>query len=345
MPFFHEMIGHLRPLEILQSFLRTKEVPHALLFTGAEGIGKRAVAQIFAQALLCQNRSTSEGEAIEPCNHCLSCRKTADKNHPDFSAVEPEGSVIKIDQIREIEERIIYRPIDGEWKIFLIDPADKMNSAAANALLKTLEEPPPHALLILITSRPFSLPETLLSRCQKITFHPLSLSQIESLLMEKRGWTTSEARLVASLTGGKLGEALSLEIETAREIEAGLYTLVSEKTLAHYDTLFDVAAHYARDAEALEKSLHYLSAWFRDVLVLQSVQDPAQLDSSWLVYSWRREEIQKWSERTNSHDVGNFLGDLQEIQRAQIRNINRQLALETLLMQLRDKLNLKTVEG
>jgi DNA polymerase-3 subunit delta' len=337
---FRDIIGHPRALDILQSMLLSEEIPHALLFMGEAGIGKRTVALTFAQTLLCHERQIPEGDSegwIEPCNRCLSCKKLADQNHPDLTIVEPEGSTIKIEQIRALQERIVYKPLDGPKRIILIDPADKMNAAAANGLLKTLEEPPTHAILILITSKPFSLPETILSRCQKISFYPLSLSQVETLLTERKGWSTQEARLIASLTGGDLGEALSLEIESARELEAGLYTLVSEKTLTDYEALFDAAAAHSRDEEVMAKSLHYLAAWFRDVLVLQSVPNPELLDPSWLVYSWRRDEIKRWATQMNTHEVGAFLADIQEIHEAQIRNINRQLALETLLMQLRDK--------
>lgn len=348
MLFFRDIIGHHRSIEILQSFLQKDEIPQALLFMGEEGIGKKTVAETFANALLCQNRILSDpgGEEagrpwIEPCGECLSCRKIADKNHPDFSRIEPEGTGIKIEQIREMQERIIFKPLDGPWRIILIDPADKLNAAAANGLLKVLEEPPSHAVLILISGKPFSLPQTVLSRCQKISFYPLSLSHIETVLMEKKGWAVSDARLVTALTGGKLGEAMSLEIETAREMEGGLHALVSEKTLANYESLFDAATTFSRDVEVMEKGLHYLAAWFRDVLVLQSVADPSQLDASWLVLSWRHDEIKQWAGRMNMHEVGKFLADLQEIQQAQIRNINKQLALETLLMQLRDKLSQK----
>lgn len=337
---FRDIIGHPRALDILQSMLLSEEIPHALLFMGETGIGKRTVALTFAQTLLCHERRMPEGESegwIEPCNRCLSCQKFAAQNHPDLTIIEPEGASIKIEQVRTLQDKIIYKPLDGPKRIVIIDPADKMNAAAANGLLKTLEEPPSHAILILVTSKPFSLPETILSRCQKISFYPLSLSQVERLLTERKGCSTQEARLIASLTGGDLGEALSLEIEGARELEAALYTLVSETTLNDYDALFDAATAHSRDEAVMAQSLHYLSAWFRDVLVLQSVPNPEILDPSWLVYSWRHEEIRRWAARMNSHEVGSFLADIQEIYQAQVRNVNRQLALETLLMQLRDK--------
>lgn len=342
---FRDILGHRRSIEILQSFLEKNEVPQALLFMGEEGIGKKAVAQTFANALLCLERTVADpanaGEAdilIEPCGRCLSCRKMADRNHPDFAMIEPEGTAIKIDQIREFQERIVFKPLDGPRKVILIDPADKLNAAAANGLLKVLEEPPPYAVLILITGKPFSLPDTVLSRCQKISFYPLSLSDVEAVLMEKRGWSVSEARLVTALTGGKLGEALSVEIEAARETEASLHTLVSENNLANYENLFETATAFSRDLEVMERALYYLAAWFRDVLVLQAVPDPSRLEPSWLVLSWRYDEIKQWALRMNVHEVGKFLADLQEIQHAQIRNVNRQLAMETLLMQLRDRL-------
>ncbi|MBI3805650.1 MAG: DNA polymerase III subunit delta' [Nitrospirae bacterium] len=340
---FGEIIGHSRAIDILQSMLLSDEIPHAILFMGEEGIGKRTVARAFAQTLLCHERQMPEGPEgeegpIEPCGRCLSCQKLSAGNHPDFMTIEPEGSAIKIEQVRTLQDRIIYKPIDGPRRIILIDPADKMNGAAANGLLKTLEEPPAHAVLILITAKPYSLPETILSRCQKISFYPLSLSQVEKLLAERNHWSVQEARLIAALTGGHLGEALSLSLEAAREMEEGLYTLVSEKTLMNYERLFEVATTYSRDEEVMAKSLHYLAAWFRDVLVLQAVPNPSMLDPSWLVYSWRHEEIKRWAGRMNTNEVATFLSNLQILQQAQIRNVNRQLSLENLLMQLKDKL-------
>jgi len=210
MPFFRDIIGQNRSIGILQSFLRKGAVPPSLLFQGEEGIGKRQVAETFAQAILCRGSKgtsqspSSDGTLIEACHTCLTCRKLKDKNHPDLSIIEPDGKSIKIDQIRQMQSKIVIKPFDGPKKIILIDPADRMNDAAANSLLKTLEEPPPYAILILIASRASALPPTLLSRCQKIPFHPLSRSQVISILIEKKEWTMAEAGLVAALANGNL---------------------------------------------------------------------------------------------------------------------------------------------
>ena len=341
MPSFHEIVGQRRPVQILQSILRTKEVPHALLFSGEEGIGKRSMAMIFVQALLCQNAVHGE-DGINSCGLCRSCKTMNSGNHPEFFMVEPPSDPptanIKIDQIRAIQERMAFAPLETAWKVFIIVPAEKMTVEAQNSLLKTLEEPPPYVVMILIAARPSLLLPTILSRCQKVLFSPLSFSQVESILVERKGWTAGDARLVAAITSGKLGEALSLEVDQARALEEEFNLLVKEETLSHYDTLFSVAVKFSSDLAMLEKSLYYLSAYFRDLLVLLAVEDRLQLDRSYLVFSWRMEALLRWSYRMDVRDVTKFLADITTIQQSLIRNINRQLSLETLLMQMRDKL-------
>ncbi len=348
MPFFRDIIGQDQGVRILRAFLEREQYPSALLFSGGAGIGKRTTAHAFAEALFCRAFHDANGKAknaiekprenpIEPCGACLSCRKMIDHNHPDFSIVEPDGNTIKVDQIRAMEEKIIFKPLEGPRKIILIDPADKMNIAAANSLLKTLEEPPSHAMIILIASRPASLPETILSRCQKVYFYPLSQARLQSILMEKKGWTSEEALLLATLSDGRLGEALSMEVESAKALEKERYTLVSEETLNHHETLFEVATQFSHDKDALEKALSYLMGWFRDVLVFHSLRHPGENCASQFVFSWRYQELSQWAGRMSPEAVWTFLEDVHKIQMAQNRNINKTLSLETLLLQLREK--------
>lgn len=303
---------------------------------------------IFIQALLCQNISLNnplnppflKGGDINPCDTCLPCKKIQSGNHPDFLTIAPiEGErSIKINDILAMQDMIHFEPIDAKRKVVLIAEAETMTAQAQNSLLKTLEEAPPYALLVLIAAKPGLLAPTLLSRCQKVPFSPLSLSQIESILMEKKRWSTGDARLVAAFTGGKLGEALSLEKEEARAKEEALNSLVKEENLSHYNTLFEMAKSHTANVESMEHALYYLSAYFRDILVMLMVKGDALTDSSILVFSWRKEEIMRWANKMSTEDVTRFLADIAAIQQTLSRNINKQLALETLLMQMRDKL-------
>jgi len=344
MPSFHEIFGQGRPITILQSILRTGNVPNALLFTGEDGIGKRSAAMVFIQTLLCLSTVEAK-EGINPCNTCLSCQKIQSGNHPDFLIVAPEKDEhsIKIDDIRAMQESVVFAPIDAKWKVILIAPAERLTVQAQNSLLKTLEDAPPYTVLILIASKSGLLLPTLLSRCQKVPFSPLSLSQIESILMEKKKWSISNARLVAAFTGGKLGEALAIEMEAAREKEVALNLLVKEETLSHYDTLFEMAKSHSVNIETMERALYYLSAYFRDMLVMLMLGVHAQDDTSSLVFSWRKEELMRWANRMRAEEVIKFLADITAIEQTLSRNINKQLALETLLMQMRDKLSLEKI--
>jgi len=348
MPFFRDIIGQDQGVRILRAFLERDQYPSALLFAGGEGTGKRTAAHAFAQTLFCRAFHRGGGveknpheipvqTVIDPCGECLSCRKMMDKNHPDFSIVEPDGSTIKVDQIRAMEEKIIFKPMESPKKVILIDPADKMNVSAANSLLKTLEEPPLHAMIILIASRPASLPETVLSRCQKVYFYPLSQTRLQSILMEEKGWTAEEALMVATLSGGRLGEALSMETSTAKAMEAERHALLSEETLIHHETLFEVAAQFSRDKEILEKTLSYLMEWFRDVLVFHSLQSPGEDSASRFVHAWRYKDLRQWAGRMGPEATWTFLEDVHKIQMAQNRNLNRTLSLETLLLCLRER--------
>ena len=334
---FGRIVGHGGALHLLQSYLQRAALPPALLFSGSAGIGKATLARTFASAIFC--RATERvGDLIEPCGNCPSCRKIVRGTHADLLWVAPEEEAreIKIDAIKKVQERIVFRPVEAPKIVVIIDPADALNLSAANRLLKTLEEPPPYLLFLLIASRPDALPDTVRSRCQTIPFHAPALSQIETLLVQMRGWSVSDARLVAAMSGGRLGAALASTPDAARTEEAELHTLVAEETLADDGVLLAVARRHADDAETMRQGLNYLAGWLRDLLVLQSM--PTAPDASWLVYSWRHDEIKSWAEKIDTHAVGRLLARITEIERDQTRHINNQLALETLLMTMRDHL-------
>lgn len=215
---FEEIIGQQAAVDALRRLLETGRVPHALLFRGPESVGKASVARIFAAAMLCT------GEGAEACGRCSSCRSLAASSHPDFTSVAFERrpsdgefrKEIVIDQIRALNHLAGVAPRLAPRRVFLIDPADCMNREAQNGLLKTLEEPPGKAVLILVASRPHMLLPTVRSRCFSVGFSPLNPGDLTRML-SRRGLSSAEAQARAALAGGRPGTALELDLEAMSE--------------------------------------------------------------------------------------------------------------------------------
>lgn len=174
---FKEVIGQENAVSLLKVAYRHNRIAHAYLFVGAEGIGKKKAALNFAKLLVCED---PKGE--EPCDRCPSCLKGDAFNHPDIQMVSPEGQFIKIDAIREARRRLSLVGFESARKCLLIYDAQYLNDESSNALLKTLEEPTPNTVILLVADSIRSILPTIASRCQRIIFSPLSEKVIESIL-------------------------------------------------------------------------------------------------------------------------------------------------------------------
>lgn len=177
---FENLIGNEKIKTILTNAIQSNNVLHSYLFTGIDGIGKSLFAKEFANMILC----TSDNK--KPCQNCKSCLEFQGESHPDFLQIEPEdGKTIKIEQIRYLQEKIAEKPITSEKKVYIINECDTLTREASNALLKTLEEPPIYATIILITANESKLLVTIKSRCTKMAFQPLSEIEIKTYLKQK----------------------------------------------------------------------------------------------------------------------------------------------------------------
>jgi DNA polymerase-3 subunit delta' len=234
--------------------------------------------------------------------------------------VGPEGTAIKIGQVRALQAEIHLPPILGKRKIYLIDNADRLNIEAANALLKTLEEPPPHAVLILIAHRLHLLPETLRSRCQKILFTPPSTQETERWLVEETGCTPQEARLRIAVSGGRPGAARLLDGEEAEARAKRSFLLTSPEGLASLPDLFALSEEFSRDPETFLSALRHLSLWLRDRRVDGIMKNPEP------------------GKDLAAETIDRIFDLIQTIHGALHRNINRQLALDVVLLELRKKM-------
>ena len=206
---WENLFGHATNVEHLKKNIAEQKFPHAVIFSGVEGIGKRLTAEICAAALLCDNQHDGE-----PCGVCENCRLTAARTHPDFYVVEPESTKtarnIKIGQIREMQTEASLRPINSARRVVIIDGAELMNNAAANCLLKTIEEPPSQTIFILLTASRSNLLMTIRSRCITINFDKLSAEQIQRALINQ-GVDESEAARLSVIADGSFGRALKLK--------------------------------------------------------------------------------------------------------------------------------------
>jgi len=208
---FGAVVGQETVVAALQNALGRGRLPHALLLGGPQGVGKATVAGILAQAVNCPERGP-----LDACGKCSSCGRIARGLHPDVHWVAPSPRIIPVDAIRAINAVIGYSPHEGNRRVIVIDDAHLMNPNAQNAFLKTLEEPPPSALILLVTPAPGRLLPTVRSRCQSLQLAPVPLPRVREYL-ERQGLDPAQARLRAALAPGSIGGALSVDLDTYAE--------------------------------------------------------------------------------------------------------------------------------
>ncbi len=229
--FFREVVGQEIVVKILQNFLKRDSIPHGYLFAGEKGTGKTSVARIYAKALNCLHLKENE-----PCGECLVCRLFQENKFLDIVEIDA-ASHRKIDDIRNLQEHIGFRPLQGKYKVFIIDEAHSLTEEAANALLKTLEEPPTHAIFILATTEPTRIIPTILSRVQRLDFRRISLPKIVAklkLIAENEGFAYEEPALylIAEEAGGSLRDAETLLEKIALSLNP--HTILSENLVAEF---------------------------------------------------------------------------------------------------------------
>jgi DNA polymerase-3 subunit delta' len=313
---FSEIIGQDRAIGVLQRSINMGRVSHAYLFSGVEGCGKKKTALAFIQAVFCGKD--------EACGVCSSCRKMASGQHPDLHLIEPDGAFIKIDQVRELQKELAYRPFEAPKKACIIDGADKLNLSSGNALLKTLEEPPGNALMILIAPERSAMLQTILSRCQSLTFQPLSAKVVEDRLA-RDGFGAEAARVAATLCGGSLSRAFEIAADGVLEGRASFLTRVTSLKLGNVAEIFAMAEELAANKEGLPELLELLLSFLRDLLIYRST--PQALVNNDLLPLVSREV-----QRRSDDQIMDLIEQLMAMRRMFTRNVNARLALEVFFM-------------
>jgi DNA polymerase-3 subunit delta' len=321
---FEDIQGHDKPIMILKRAIANKTLAHAYLFSGEEGIGKKMAALALAAAVNCGEAGPEGG-----CGVCPSCRKIALLGHPDVHILAPDGDEIKIDQIRQTQADLSLKPFEGEKKILIIDGAESMNTAASNAFLKTLEEPPGDSLLILVTAMPQSLLPTIRSRCQEIRFHPLPRRTLAQALMRRRELSEGDAWFLAALAQGSMGRGLSMDVEQEKAARDEVLALWGGLGSMGPGEVLGQAEALSKDRERLERLIDIGVEWLRDALVYHSTGE-----EKLLVHGTARDRYREWGERV---PVARMLSDMDLFfaSRGMLdRRVSAQLVAENLLLKL-----------
>jgi DNA polymerase-3 subunit delta' len=318
---FHSFLGNRRVVEILRRAVDRDRLPHALIFGGPAGVGKRTLAILLAQHLNCLQ--PDHGEA---CQSCRSCRKIIADAHPDVRVISPDGAYIKIDQLRVLIDEIAYQPFEGRFRVVILDGADQMRVEAANCLLKTLEEPASRSILILVTAKPYLLLRTIRSRSRLLQFGLIDEAVIEAHLISQEGRSPEDARLAAALSNGSLGAALAFDADRSRDVRLQALRFISLLLgRGRFAQASALAAGIAKDKEPFQSWVEIAGMLLQDVYYAQV--SPARMSQRDIAG-----ELNGLAQSASHTAVVAAIRAIKNLKAALQQNVNRQLALEALFI-------------
>ncbi len=326
---FADIRGHQRTLSVLRRSVASERVHHAYLFSGPDGVGKRLAAQAFAALVNCLS-PVGDGATLDACGTCVSCKKFASGSHPDFSVVVPDGRFIKIDQVRALHAMTRFRPYEAARRVVIVEDADTLREEAANALLKTLEEPRGDTMFVLVSSNAQKLLTTVVSRCQPLRFAALPALDVAALLAE-RGVSIHQAEVVGRLSGGSVGNALHALESDVWAARAEIAERLSGVRTASSGALLEWASELGGKNGNLPDVLGVFRSLVRDALLAK-----AGASATRFVNADLRTSIETYS---SGQSIGELLGAAERIDEAEAMlrgNVNPRLVAETLLLTLAD---------
>lgn len=339
---FDQLTGNARVKTALKRMLVSDRLPNALLFAGEEGVGKKLFALEVARALNCRSPKNHEG-----CGVCPPCVRIGKLNYPqredqdewlqiiwtdhaDVGLVVAPKRVLRVEQMRQIEKEANFRPFEGKARVFLIDEADKLNDASANALLKVLEEPPKTSHLILITARPAMLLPTILSRCQMIRFSPLTPDEIETHLTRNKLVDSKTARLRARAAGGSIGRALAGDLVTFTSQRKAMLKVLNALVVSNDRAQLLRSAEQLNEAQykdEFEARLDVLETLIRDAWMLSLGVKPTQLVNVDL-----SAELEEISRQIDSGRAADWILQIEDLREQLIVNVNRKVTTDALFL-------------
>ena len=328
MPGFNDIIGHEMIKEHFKKAIETNHVSHAYILTGEAGMGRKSLANAFAMTLLCEKGKK------EPCMQCHACKQVMSGSHPDLIFVSHEKpNSIGVDDIREqINDTIMIRPYSSYYKIYIVDEAEKMTAQAQNALLKTIEEPPAYAVILLLTTNAEAFLPTILSRCVQLKLKPLKDGEVKDYLVSRMGVELSQAEIYTAFARGNLGKAIHLaDSEDFRHLYGELLDLLKNLKKSDISELLERIRKMKEDKLDIHQCLDFMQMWYRDVLMYKTTKD-----INLLIFKDEFSTVNAMSTVSGYEGLERILT---AIDKARIRldaNVNMELVMELLLLTMKE---------
>jgi len=327
---FEDIIGQEHIKEHLKNSIMADKVGHAYLITGEVAAGKAFIADIFANALLCENRQ----DGYNPCGMCHPCVQAITKNHPDIIYVtHSKPNVVSVDDIREkIVADIDLKPYSSKYKIYIMNEAEKMTPQAQNALLKTLEEPPEYAVILLLSTSKTSLLSTILSRCIQLDMRPVEDKTVRKYLMTDLKIPDYQADICVAFARGNIGKARSLaqseEFGNIKDEAIRVLKFIKEMDVSDMVKTLKTLQEYKMNTQDF---LDIMIIWYRDVLLYK-----ATMDADSIVFKEQGAQIRKTASESAYEGIEEILNAIDKTKARLKANVNFDLAMELLLLTIKE---------
>ncbi len=341
---FASIIDQCRAVHFLTALLHKGTIPHALLFSGPEGVGKKTTALAFAMAANCEQyggsgRKSPEKSAesiltskfpTESCGKCRSCRKIESGNHPDIIRIQAKGQMIRIAQIRDLRYTLSMKSREARLRFVIIGDAHAMNPEAGNALLKVLEEPPDRTVLILTALQKSDLLPTIVSRCVHLRFKPISAKYLALMLKETDEIDTQDAEILSVLANGSFSRALAFKETHLMQWRRWLIDVMENLSETSIGVQLAFAEKLSQDKDLIHNSLELIKLWMRDLIIVK--YDPDRVLNKDMV-----QRIRCASNKFPEEDILSCISAIQRVQKAIDGNANARLALENMILFIAEK--------
>lgn len=324
---FNQAIGHEQIIEYFQTAIKNQSLSHAYLLNGETGSGKMFLAKAFSKTLQC------EAGGIQACDDCKSCLQAESSNHPDIIYVTHEKLGISVDDIRkQVNQTITIKPYSSRYKIYIIDEASKMTEAAQNALLKTIEEPPSYAIILLLTDNPAALLPTILSRVVTLDLKPVAKEKVRDFVAKRLNISPEEAALSANFAQGNIGKAIRYaSSEDFFDMKNDVLRLVKQIDDMEIPEIIRVIRHFGEHKFEINDTLDLMLLWYRDVLMFKATND-----ANILLYRDEYKAISEQARKRNYENIENIIKALDKVKVRLAANVNFDTAMELMLLTLKE---------